>query len=344
MPTLDPQNIRTLRQQHPDKRARDFADQFGLAEAQLLAAHVGQGVTRISADPDALFPRLTDLGTVMALTRIDACVHEKVGIYDKYHSGPHAAMVLNDDIDLRIFPKYWHTAFAVDQNGKRSIQVFDASGDAVHKIFLRDGSNHAAWETLVLELALADQSQNQPVSPRVPTEPAKSRPERADDLRADWQAMTDTHQFLSLVSRQKMNRLGAYRVAGAPFVRALAPSSIATLLDRLGETHVPVMIFVGNRGCIQIHSGPVTNIKPMGPWLNVLDQGFNLHLRGDKVAEVWEVRKPTRRGEALSVEAFDADGGLILQIFGHPKSDAPEAADWPKLVADLPDAKAVVCA
>jgi hypothetical protein len=37
------------------------------------------------------------------------------------------------------------------------------------------------------------------------------------------------------------------------------------------------MCFVGNRGCIQIHTGPVKNIKIMGPWLNVMDPGFNLH-------------------------------------------------------------------
>ena len=42
---------------------------------------------------------------------------------------------------------------------------------------------------------------------------------------------------------------------------------------------LPIMCFVGNRGCIQIHSGPITNIKPMGPWINVLDETFHLHLQ-----------------------------------------------------------------
>lgn len=56
------------------------------------------------------------------------------------------------------------------------------------------------------------------------------------------------------------------------------------------------MIFVGNPGCIQIHTGPVHNIKAMGPWLNVLDLDFNLHLREDEVTQVWKVGKPTRDG------------------------------------------------
>jgi hypothetical protein len=44
---------------------------------------------------------------------------------------------------------------------------------------------------------------------------------------------------------------------------------------------MPVMIFVGNMGCIQIHGGPVEKIVPMGPWINVMDPRFNLHLRAD---------------------------------------------------------------
>ena len=44
------------------------------------------------------------------------------------------------------------------------------------------------------------------------------------------------------------------------------------------------MCFVGNRGCIQIHSGPIQDIKPMGPWINIFDETFHLHLRLDHVA------------------------------------------------------------
>ena len=47
------------------------------------------------------------------------------------------------------------------------------------------------------------------------------------------------------------------------------------------------MVFVGNRGCIQIHSGTVTKLVEAGPWFNVFDSQFNLHLREDKIAEIW---------------------------------------------------------
>jgi putative hemin transport protein len=75
----------------------------------------------------------------------------------------------------------------------------------------------------------------------------------------------------------------------------------------------------------------------MGPWQNVLDPGFNLHLRRDHIAEVWAVDKPTQRGPAISVEAFDAEGGLILQIFGLRKEDLDHRPAFGAHVAALPD-------
>lgn len=148
--------------------------------------------------------------------------------------------------------------------------------------------------------------------------------------------MTDTHQFMRLMSKLKMNRLGAYRVAGAPFVRALSTDAVDIMLNEVAARGFEVMLFVGNRGCIQIHTGILDTLKAMGPWQNVLDPGFNLHLRLDHVAEVWAVEKPTQRGMAVSVEAFDADGMLIFQVFGVGKEGRDSRPQWQELVNELP--------
>lgn len=337
--TLTAAAIRAATDETPKLRARDLADQLGIAEAQLLAAHAGRGVTRLSAEIDRLIPRLKEVGEVMALTRNTSCVIEKVGVYDGYRGGPHAALVVNDEIDLRLFPRHWKHGFAVEkqlEDGtiRRSIQIFDAAGDAVHKIFLRDGSNLEAWEQLVDDLKLADQSDTLAVGPRAAIHPAKGDPDKADRLRAEWDKITDTHQFLQMVRKLKMNRLGAYRMAGAPYVRRLPVSAVAEVLERAAETALPIMIFVGNMGCIEIHTGPIETLKQMGPWQNVLDPRFNLHLRSDHIAEVWQVTKSTRRGDAISVEAFDADGALIAQFFG-VLADPAAAARWNQMVLGL---------
>lgn len=337
---VTPEDIRVFQTENPKMRARDAADALGISEAQLVAAGVGFGTTRIAAHPDRIIPAAERFGQVMALTRVDACVHEKVGEYGNYHTGDHAAMTLTENIDLRMFPSQWVHAYAVESRSelgpRRSLQIFDAAGDAVHKIHLRKTSQHDQWAQSVAELALEDQCDTLLVEPRKPTEAAKSRPEKADILREEWAKLTDTHQFLHLCSKLKMNRLGAYRIAGAPFVRRIDPRAADTMLNAVQEAGIEVMIFVGNRGCIQIHTGPIHTLRPMGPWQNVMDPGFNLHLRLDKVAEVWAVEKPTQRGPAVSVEAFDAEGGLIFQVFGVGKEGRDSRPDWARIVAALP--------
>jgi len=338
--TMAVDEIRAAQSENPKMRARDLADKPGVSEAELVASDCGGTVTRIEAHPDQVIEAARKLGEVMALTRNESCVSEKIGVYDNYHPGAHASMVLTEEIDLRIFPAHWRHAFMVEnetEHGlRRSLQVFDAAGDAVHKIFLRDVSDHGAWDRIRNELTVENQLPEQCVQSRLPKEAAKADEAKADVLRKEWKRMTDTHKFLRLTSKLKMNRLGAYRIAGEPFVRAIDPGAIDLALQNLARRDTEVMIFVGNRGCIQIHSGPVKTLKAMGPWQNVLDPGFNLHLRRDHIAEVWAVDKPTQRGPAVSLEAFDAEGGLILQIFGIGKEGRDSRPAWRNLVANLP--------
>ncbi len=325
-------------------RPHDLAVQLGVPEAALVSAQVGHGAIRIDPSPDHLIPLVERLGEVMALTRNPSCVIEKIGTYREYQSGNHAAMTLDKEIDLRIFPARWVHAFAVEtpgENGpRRSVQVFDAAGDAVHKVHLRAESDLAAWAALRDGLALPDQSDSASFAPRAAVDAPRSMPDKVDILRREWARMTDTHQFNSLVRKVKMNRLGAYRVAGAPHTRQLAPAALTMLLEQLQGDGMGVMVFVGNMGCIEIHSGPIQTLKPMGPWLNVLDERFNLHLRADHIAEVWAVNKPTQRGPAISVEAFDAEGMLILQCFGLRANRGGDPDAWAARVDALPDAAA----
>lgn len=343
MPKPGPDQIRALRLETPKARARDFANTHGITEADLVASHVGHGAVAITADPDRLLPWAGRLGEVMALTRNDACVHERLGKYLDYRSGAFASMVLGPEIDLRIFAKHWVHAFAIEEptedGPKRSLQVFDAAGDAIHKIHLKQQSNHTLWRDLLANMRLSEQRQVLDLEPRRPTEAAFADHQKVQPLRAAWDKMTDTHQFLGLVKDHGMNRLGAYRVVGAPYVRRVEPDAVALTLTQAAEARVPVMIFVGNQGCIQIHGGPIEKIVPMGPWINVMDPRFNLHLRADHIAEVYAVWKPTRTGDVFSVEAFAADGGLILQIFGYRK-DTP-TAPWNALVDALPQIEGV---
>ncbi len=335
---LTPEQIRALRLEKPKQRDRDFAQVHGISEAELVAAYVGHGVTPVVADLDQLMEAAMQLGEVMALTRNQSCVHEKVGQYGNYRRGPHAGMIFNGDIDLRFFPSHWKYAFFVEREMgdslRRSIQVFDAAGDAVHKIFLRDEAFIPAWDAAKARLALPNPSDVLEVGARKPTQGPKVDLNKVDELRRAWSRMTDTHQFMRITSDLKINRLGAYHMAGAPFARRLAVDALDQALQGAQAQGIEIMVFTGNMGCIQIHSGPIETLKSMGPWQNVMDPRFNLHLRLDHIAEVWAVDKSSVDGPAISVEAFDAEGMLICQLFGVGGKNSHRPA-WNALVEGL---------
>jgi putative hemin transport protein len=206
----------------------------------------------------------------------------------------------------------------------------------MHKIHLRPESDLDAYAKLVESLRSEDQSRT--------VEPGEVEPEQHDDtapvdhaeFRRRWQAMKDVHQFFGMLRKFKLGRRRALELIGEDFAWPLDREAVAALIDRAANDGLPIMAFVGNRGCVQIHTGPVTNIKPMGPWLNVMDETFHLHLRLDHIAEAWVVRKPTRDGHVTSVEAFDAERNLIIQFFGEREEGKEERRDWRFLAENLP--------
>ena len=105
------------------------------------------------------------------------------------------------------------------------------------------------------------------LAPAAPDEPAAVGDIDVGAFRSAFLAMSDIHEFFPLLRRFGLGRRAALDIMGEDHVRRLAPTAARALLERAAADALPIMCFVGNRGCIQIHHGPVTTIKTMGPWL-----------------------------------------------------------------------------
>src|SRR3546814_17472767 len=117
-------------------------------------------------------------------------------------------LVLNRDVDLRIFFSRWHFGFAVTETAhgapRHSLQFFDRDGLAVHKIYLREESDAEAYEAVVAKHLHADQSPTIAVLPRAAA-PA-DRPDEAIDhatLRQRWQAPPELHAFPAMSTEER---------------------------------------------------------------------------------------------------------------------------------------------
>jgi putative hemin transport protein len=335
-----PAEIRAYRADNAKLRERDIAASFGISEAALVAAECGISAIRIDASASRLLERAAELGEIMVLARNESAVHEKIGVYETVRIGEGSSVTLGENIDLRIFNRAWAHAFAVTKTDgetvRRSLQYFDKSGQAIQKLHLRPASNLEAYEKIVADFRLDDQSQEFVAEPFTVVLSGRKDGFDIDELRDAWSRMTDTHAFFGMLKKLDIDRQAAVRSVGDDYAWRLADDVVEGFFRTSVESGIDLMCFVGNRGIVQIHTGAVSNIQMMGPWLNVMDPTFHLHLRQDHIVETWAVRKPTSDGHVTSIECYDKDGEMIIQFFGHRKEGNAEMQEWRTLVENLP--------
>ncbi|MCJ7935441.1 MAG: hemin-degrading factor [Chryseobacterium sp.] len=326
-----------LKAENPHVRIRNAAAQFGVSEAALLVTGIGEGVTVLKSEFPAILTDAEQLGKVMALTRNDECVHERKGTYlNGDFSSPHAQLFVGEDIDLRIFLTHWKFAFAVREGDKKSLQFFGKDGLALHKIYLTKDSNEEAFDTIVEKFKAEDQNQTFVFEPVAPKQAEKQDSEiDVEGFKKAWTELKDTHDFFMMTRKFGVSRTQALRLAPEGFARKIENAKVVNILEDASEKNTPIMVFVGNRGIIQIHTGNVKKTLWHQQWFNVMDPDFNLHLDVTKIAEAWIVKKPTEDGEVTAIEVFNQEGDFIVQFFGKRKPGIPELQEWKDLVAAL---------
>lgn len=332
---------RDAKQASPRARARDVAAAAGASEAALAAARVGVDVIRLAGDWRRLLSELGAVGRVMGLTRNPSAVIEKYGVWDTVSFDGTVGLVLDEGLDLRLFMHHWHHGFVVAHETpggvRHGLHFFDAHGDAVHKIYMGDGTSAEAFWALVERFRAADQAPG----PLVVAAGDGRAAERADvdvdvdGFQAAWLALEDTHDFFPLLRRHGVTRQQALRLAPPGHGRPVSTSTLGLVLAHAATTGLPIMVFVASRGCVEIHSGPIQRVKRVDGWLNVLDPEFNLHVREGDLAEAFVVRKPTRDGDVTSLELLDASGEMTVQLFGARKPGRPEDPRWRALAHGL---------
>ena len=321
----------TLKADNPKLRIRNAADQLGVSELDLLLTRLGSGVTWLSVAGRDLAARLPGLGTVMALVRNNHAVHETTGAFGELKGGEKVGLFLGDQ-DQRLFFSQWTFVLAVEEAERHSLQVFDASGTAVIKIYRKENSDIDAWNALVAEFS-ADLSEAPSLTPTAVLErqPVKD----VDQFRSDWQAITDVHQFHNLLKRFETDRLSALEAAGTELAERIDRTACETVITACRDRGIPLMTFVSNAGAVQIHTEVPAKLMRTGPWFNILDPNFNLHLSTEAIDSAWIIRRPTSDGQVTSLEAFDAGGRSIVQFFGQRIEGEAERADWRALMDEL---------
>lgn len=329
-----------LKKDKPQMRIRDAAAHLEVSELELLATTIGESTIRLEGNWADVLVGCKKLGKVMALTRNDGCVLEHKGNFQKieiHGEAPHQVATVIGPIEQRVFFSAWKYGFAVinetPRGTMRSFQFFDKAGEAIMKIYLQEKSRVEVFEELIEQYKASNQNKELCLEAFAVPEYAKEID--MDAFTQDWENMKDTHDFFGMLKKYKVHRLDAVKWINDKWAYEVDRLSARKVLEIASVEKMPIMIFAGNRGNIQIHQGKVRTIRQMGAWLNVMDPEFNMHLNEDLIASAFVVHKQTEDGLVSSLELFDQKGDMIAQFFGLRKPGIPQLDTWKKLIDSL---------
>lgn len=313
------QHFAAWRAQNPRGYLRNAASALGVSELELLIATGGSDVRPLRTDDiPGLLGAIADWGELRTMTRNDHAVLEQTGHYENLaFFGPAMGQTVGS-IDLRIFARHWVHAYGVVTPGKStprcSVQFFDAQGVNIHKVFAGD---QAAYRSLCAQWELNNPLPGLPaVEAAIPETPRPDSEVDVTELRHRWDALEDTHDFIGLLRRCAVSRTQALRLAGESRAIPVNAEALQLTLQQAADAAENVMIFVGNRGLVQIYIGQIQRIVETSGWLNILDPKVDLHVRDGSINKAWVVTKPTRHGPVRSLECYGSSGETVLQIFG----------------------------
>jgi len=328
-----------LKQQHPKQYARDIAKRMNISEAELTHSRVGHDAWRLKGEAREILAALESVGETKSICRNEYAVHEQVGRYENQHLEGHAGLVLNPRaLDLRLFLNQWASAFhvreATARGERQSLQFFDHQGDALLKVYTTDNTDFSAWGQVLAKFIFAD---NPALALQKAEESVMSPAADARLVEEEWRSMNDVHQFFGLLKRHRLTRQQAFHLVADDLAQQVDNGALEQLLSLALQDQNEIMIFVGNRGAVQIFTGVVEKLVPMDNWINIFNPQFTLHLMADTIAESWVTRKPSGDGFVTSLELFAADGTQIAQLYGQRTEGQPEQQQWRTQLAALTD-------
>jgi putative hemin transport protein len=275
-------------------------------------------------------------GTFTVRTASGGIAIEQTGVIDEVflRGEGQFASVVQDDMDLRFLLK--RLARAEVHPAHTTIDIFNEAGVLATSFHGADDAGKATIEAIARRFG-TDHAEAQ-ISNAGNRRPGLSDKDvDVEAVRADWKAMTNVHHFEALLAKHRVGRLQAFRLMNGDFTHELAPDAFPDLLKKLDATGEQVMVFVANRGFVQIFSGPARAPKRVGHGWEIVHELSKVFIPESALNHLWLVNKPTAAGIISSLEIVsESEDQALASIFGrHPHGD-PQPASWLELLNTLP--------
>ena len=257
---------------------RAAAATLKVSEAQLIASGCGRFVTRLRPDAPALLRKLPRLGEIKAVVRNPAAVIERAGtVLGVEANGVAADLVQADQFEMICETARWKKGFALREETsgglKLSVQFFTAAGASAAKFFLRPASDEQAFAQLVTAFASANQAP---------------------------QELTESNVAESGLPLQR--------------VTPVAAGALLAFLQTAAQLQQVLTFVTRNHAACLFTSKAIERVKRSHRrgWVNVLDDGMDIHLHEDGIRYLRAVADP--RGDEGWLHWFSEQQAVALSI------------------------------
>ena len=275
-------------------RIRDAANQLGVSEAELLSTEICQNTFFLSINNyNTFFQDILSLDKIMFLIRSNSVVHEKIvrtkdikliNNYLFYNESNNSNLL---KFDIKLFKYAFFQSKKHRKIDLKSFQIFNFKGDAILKIYLK-GDDKIKFNEIGLKYKC---NYNYELQSKSVVKSNNNNPKKHIDL-----------YFKDIVEKSKKRE---YFLKENPLRRILASTSKSKEL---------IQIYAIGLGTIQYHEDIVDKIIDYGPWINVIDEDFNLHVLEKKLTQFILTEYKNKSQLYYAIDFYDCDNKRVLGI------------------------------
>ena len=277
-------------------RIRDAANQLNVSEAELLSTEVGDNVFYLKIEKYNLFFKdLLDADRLMFLIRSNYVVHEVIVNTSDIDIKDNSFIYIDKDFPIVRFDSqlFRHVFFEQKTHaGKelKSFQIFDLNGNAILKIYLK-GKAFSCFDQIAdkykCEYDYAIQKN-------------KSNDFSNGSKKGDVSLVeTDYDLTLKFSLNKKIDIKG---------------DMLRYFLEKSSSRKNPIQIHAFGDTVIQYYKGKIKNVVDFGPWINVIDKKFNIHIFESKITSAVVSEYIDAGNFLFVVDFFDIDNNNVLGL------------------------------
>ena len=282
-----------FQQDNPKVRIRDAAYQMKVSEAELLSTEINETVSfLLIEDMTAFIKDVLKVDKIMLLIRSDYVVHEKTIKTKNIRLEDNQIIDLdkNDcsilDFNIDAFEYVFFQKKMHSNRELKSFQFFDKAGMAILKIYLK-GKDLGFFDEIDLKYKKT--------------------------YNYEMQSDLDINNSNLLDSKIKINL--PYDTSNSKTsCRDISVKSLRLILENASDMKTPIQIHALGLGTIQYHRNTVRNIVDYGPWVNVIDQKFNLHVLENGLTRASLIQYQFKDCQQYLINFFDKNNTHVLGV------------------------------